>query len=73
MKCEIVTLNYQVSLSNKQFDILDGEDGYEILQVLEKTGAFRIDWSGHYGSNIFFSCKAEELDLVLKEIEKQLI
>ncbi|RKZ86264.1 MAG: hypothetical protein DRQ39_05995 [Gammaproteobacteria bacterium] len=33
--------------------------GYDFIVELEKMGASDVDWSGHYGQNIYFTAEAD--------------
>lgn len=67
-------LGYQVTgfhicvpLTQKQWDELcrlekewdECRSEFDIHKTLEALGAEKVDWSGHYGMNIFFQCTAD--------------
>lgn len=66
-------LSYQITgfqicvpLSEKQWNrlmVLEQEveepGSYEFIKALEAVGASRVDWSGHYGRNLFFNAEAD--------------
>ena len=47
-------------------------DDTNIFEDLMRLGAYKIDWSGHYGNNIFFSLTVEDED-VLNDIIKAIV
>ncbi len=69
MDIKLLDFTKPVPLSEKQWDRLcelekDWELGrvdhpLDIHKTLEALGAEKVDWSGHYGMNIFFQCDAD--------------
>jgi len=66
---EVVKKAYKVELSMYDFYALiqyDGEQAYDeeghksLLEILEKLGAFDVDFNGHFGAYIFFSLEADD-------------
>lgn len=54
---EIVEVKYCIPLTETQWKILDNPCiAYDFIIDMEReTRAEKIDWSGHFGMNIFFS------------------
>ena len=58
MKYEITQYSICVPLSEYHWNKLsarENKNGVEIIKRLESVGAYRIDWCGHFGRNIYFS------------------
>ncbi len=84
---QITQFRICVPLTDQQWDkleSLDGvwlEKGVEFMVELEKAGASEVDWSGHFGRNIFFTADADfdacefgrtHVEAVVKKIEELL-
>lgn len=66
LKAEVVQKTFCVPVpmdAFQKFLLEDSDfDGLSFISRLEKLGAFDIDWSGHFGSNVFFSLNEDDFD-----------
>lgn len=61
MKYEITDIKCRIRVTNEQFDALDELDYLsEVLPVLEKVGASDVEYDGHFGLNVYFTCSDEK-------------
>lgn len=71
---EIVAKSYSVEIEMELFARLldqDPEFSLDFINKLEKLGAYKIDWDGHFGNSIFFSIDTKyekELPNIVAEI-----
>jgi hypothetical protein len=76
LKAEITASSYCVPLSMEQFDKLhprDVDDEIAFDEELEKLGAERIEYNGHFGANIFFTVEeGTPIQPILDRIELEL-
>ena len=71
MKLTANKISYAIELNESQWKKLDSADYDEVKKVwLKATKAQELEWSGHFGSNFFFSIQAESVDEMNTEAQK---
>jgi len=74
MKLETCSINYAVKLTLKQFDKLESwnfDKQHRFMTEMHDVGATRIDWNGHFGPHVFFTCESNP-ERVLEVLKKWL-
>lgn len=70
MKIVICTVNYCIPLTLAQFKKLDKKSYLDdVYPMLKDAGAENIEYSGHFGSNIFFTARPEDTENILAAVK----
>lgn len=63
MSYEITQFSIAVPVTDEQWAVMmkwdDTGKSYDIICELEKLGAQRIEWNGHFGQNFYFTANAD--------------
>ena len=78
MKFHVTSKSYCVSLTNEQWRDIDFESSLAgtiaslvFIENMEKAGCSRIDWNGHFGRNLFYTCNVEDTKAARAAVAKE--
>ena len=60
------SINYEVDVTLEQFTNLESHDYLDsVLPPMEKAGAWSVEYNGHFGLKVKFTCKRKDKVAVL--------
>jgi hypothetical protein len=78
MRFHVTSKSYCVSLTNEQWRDIYFESSLTgtiaslvFIERLEKAGCSRIDWNGHFGRNLFYTCAVEDTKTARAAVTKE--